>query len=156
MIQKWKSNTEEFNINVVECELNCKVIALPVLTNLEVSSEETLIQIKYIYDKYFELINKMLGDRKTTINKLPYETILKLNFVAKMLYNYSLEIIDPDHKYDLYGAAGYVDISPSSTVPFCEYIYSAVIERINAIEEELTRRGLSIVQEDFSDTDWWS
>ena len=155
--QIWKSeNGEDIKVEVYETTINCNEIHLPVMTNYSDDSEQSIIQLREIYDKYINFMlmevrrknDNALGDR---FELLPYTIVDKLNKLSEILYNYLLAVgvcrFLPEHQIR-------VNIDPRSSTPQCQYMFEGFKEEFDKINSFLSNRGLYLDIPKNIDTDF--
>lgn len=155
--QIWKSNDGDLiKVEVYEPVINCIELKLPVMPNYNDNSEQSIIQLKEIYDNYINFMLREINIKgEDTIGSkfelLPYTVVNKLNKMSDMLYDYLAAV--GVHKFlPVYGTD--INMDPMSSTPSCQYAFDAFKNARNKIDDFLSDRGLHIVIGKCEDTDF--
>ncbi len=145
MISVWRAKDDsdyKMLVSVPEFKISFSSITLPILAGYNDDSEESVIDLWYIYTKFVKFIDELLHDRfSTTCSQLSFEQVQELNKLSRIFMDYTKGLGTKKFLPDV-EEKGYFPLRPTECIPYCQYVYEAVEDRLFDIKEFLGEHGL--------------
>ena len=145
MISAWKSDdNSEYRmlVSVPDFKFSLSGITLPVLAGFNDDSEESVICLLYIYRGFSKFVGELLHDMGAmSCSHLTYEQTSKLDQVSKLFVEYTKTIGTKKYFPDV-NERGYFSLRPTECIPYSQYVYEAVEDKLFDIRVFLTKHGL--------------
>ena len=126
---------DELEIGTIGHPAFCsKKFCLPVYTELDESSELSLIELYNIYYKYKEYLDYILDKNVTDrFEYVPWKFVNTLNVGADILISYLQKLGVRKYVIDVDGLK---NMNPVESTPRIQYVYEAVCNNLNLLEQE--------------------
>lgn len=145
MVSVWRSEedkTYKMFVYVPEFKVNFSSITLPILGGFNEDSEESAICLMFIYKEVVKFIEETNKARfVSTCSQLPYEQVEKLNQLAHILIDYFKEVGVNKFLPDV-EKCGYFPLRPTDCIPYCQYVYEAIDDKLYDLKMYLAEKGL--------------
>lgn len=154
-VQYWKCGDEITTVLVPEFSIDFSEILFPILAGYNDDSEHSIICIYTILRKFADFVSNALKYRHAvSCHELPFDTVCRLNQISRIFLDY-LKNIGVDKYLPDVERCGYFPLKPTECIPFCQYVYESVCDKVFDIKEYLDNKGLTEVEDDFTENDLW-
>ena len=158
MIQYWKlgigENAETIAVEVPEFYLNFVEIVFPIVAGYSDESEQSVIYLYDLYKKFVQFVDEARKNRHAlSCSELSFEVVGKLNQISNLFLSY-LKILGVKRFLPELDQVGYFPLKPTDCIPYCQYAYEAVEDKLFDIREWLLTREMEQVEGTDSEMMW--
>lgn len=158
MTQQWKAgigeNEETLSVVIPEFKFNFLEIKLPIVPGYSDESEQAVIFLYDLYKGFVHFVNEALKNRNSlSCSNLTFETVKKLDQISDIFLSY-LKILGVSRFLPELDKVGYFPLRPTDCIPYCQYVFEAVEDKLFDIREWMATRELEKLEDDPSEMMW--